>query len=131
MIITSLITKLEQTILGDRELDIDIWRALDPVSNGVAESKVPLPWLYCYTTSIDSAVSLASRTLPGWTSCVQIRPNISIGYVHNNELAFTGAFTRPNPKREWYEVRHPNGAIALCIAVLQAHQAEQGRLDIE
>lgn len=79
-----------------------------------------------YTASIDAAVALCERVLPGWSWCAIKRPDTGIGYVHNNESVYTGIAATPNPKRRWHEFRHESPAIALLIAILTALEARDG-----
>lgn len=91
-----LIAKLEAAESGSRELDVAIWDAL----GGWSVNNPP-----SYTTSLDAALALAERVLPGWflsldTSGVHAR--LWIG----ERPSFAGlAATAP---------------LALCIAILKA-----------
>jgi hypothetical protein len=43
----------------DRELDLAVWRAIDPNASDLdAKGKVLLPWLWCVTSSVDAAMTL-------------------------------------------------------------------------
>jgi hypothetical protein len=44
---------------ADRELELQIWRIFDPrASETEVPGRAPLPWLYCYTASLDAALKL-------------------------------------------------------------------------
>lgn len=79
-----------------------------------------------YTTSLDTVVSLIEAKLPGWCCAAIRRPDTSIGYVHNNELAFIGIADKPNPARRWFECRADSPARALLAATLRALRALTG-----
>ncbi len=75
-----------------------------------------------YTASVDAAIALAERVLPGWKRqlfedfngkwiariCSQRRELFSTDYLRETELGGS-----------------PNGAIALCIAILRAKEASK------
>lgn len=57
--LSELAGRAEKAGRGDRDLELAVWRATDPSAAAVeAEGKTPLPWLHCYTTSLDAAMSL-------------------------------------------------------------------------
>ena len=131
--ITSLIEKLEEADVGSRELDVSLaWNSwVEPklwastTSKGVTVWKVerqgkrvPLP---NYTTSLDAALALAERVLPGWwwtTGRCGLTCHASVGpdskFIGEPDLSkFDSGFHAdvPNPSTP---------AIALCIAILRA-----------
>ncbi|WP_420140186.1 hypothetical protein [Sphingomonas sp.] len=51
--------RAEKVTGPDRELDIAIWRLVDPKAIEVeAQGRRPLPWLHRYTASLDAAMTL-------------------------------------------------------------------------
>lgn len=52
--------RVEKTTGPDRELEIAIWRALNPIHAKIADDmgRVPLEWLHNYTESLDAAMAL-------------------------------------------------------------------------
>lgn len=50
----------------DRDLEVEIWRLLDAKPDQRAPNILPLPWLFCYTESVDDALELLEKHLPGW-----------------------------------------------------------------
>lgn len=74
-----------------------------------------------YMSSIDVAVALIERCLPGWAHAhIKEEPRGCIGYVHNNANAFVGIGARPNPRRQWFEERASTPPLALWSALLSA-----------
>jgi hypothetical protein len=58
-VLLALADRVEAAAGPDRELDIAIWLAVEPTADAVwAQGKQPLPWLHCYTSSLDAATSL-------------------------------------------------------------------------
>src|SRR4051812_9317972 len=58
--LTVLLARVEAASGPDRSLEVSLWRSLD---DGVA-GREPLPWLKCYTESIDAALALVMRVIP-------------------------------------------------------------------
>jgi len=108
---SSLIAQLEKAEGPDRELDGDIWRyAMSSETRGVKFG--PVPHL---TSSIDAAVSLAERVLPGWT----------IASVGQDDRKAWHAELREGYRTAYSTVSlagAPNGALALVLATLRALQ---------
>ncbi len=50
----------------DRDLEVLIWRELDAKPDQKSPNIIPLPWLYCYTESVDDALELLQNHLPDW-----------------------------------------------------------------
>lgn len=130
-----LVGRLEQAASGSRELDAEIARLFggqvvrrfgdfDWRENGTGFWQKLPP----VTTSIDAAVALAERVLPGWeSSFAQRRPrhletcsewwHVSLFPVPENIRGF-------NTGRDTVTVRAATPALALCAAFIRAH-AEQ------
>lgn len=131
----TLIDRLSQLDGPDREVDSEIavhllgytrvnrmekWPEAKPIwdfyegeplnSNGVFIPK--------YTSSVDAAIALAERVLPGWTIA---RLGQDDSKLWNAELrqGYLTAFDRVTLGGA------PNGAIALCIALLRAKDASR------
>lgn len=94
---------------ADRRLEIDIWRALDGGEEAYAAGRTPLPWLNNYTESVDAALGLVERLLPGsemtmllnhaprdWqTACIRVAPLKSVcGEEATLPLAIIAALLR-------------------------------------
>lgn len=129
---TTLIHALEQAEAGSRELDAEIMSLFyvrdkrhigayqendfvrdEPVDDDVWVDPQTDRWVstsaYCFTTSIDAAVALAERVLPGW---------------HWGRDSYLHMFiASPNYR---YSSRHPVPAIGLVIAILKAKEAHHG-----
>jgi len=127
--LSSLIARLEAAEGPDRELDRDIALTVDGFVYE-KRGKDAKPWFYhstiggrrqlispynserlpAYTSSIDAAVSLAERVLPGLS---KIQPETYVGgEFHHCEIETEdGDFEAHNC---------PNAAIAICLATLRA-----------
>lgn len=67
--IDELLDRVRGSTGPDRELDIAFWLMFDPESaDKYSAGKVPLPWLWNVTESIDAALALVERVLPGTAS---------------------------------------------------------------
>ncbi len=102
--ITSLIEKLEGAEVGSRELDCAVARVLDCYKGFATEH---------LTTSLDTALALAGRVLPGWLwtagTAASGRP-----YACIMDMAW------PAPKRREHDAHASTPALALCAAILRA-----------
>lgn len=123
---SALIALLEAAEAGSRELDAAVWAA----SNGYELFEHDgAGWRYRmkpddimrhertgyispYTTSIDAALALAERVLPGWRKFVEV-----VGDGRGSACVFLAheAIDRP-----WFHA--PTPALALCISILRAIQ---------
>lgn len=138
----SLIERLEAAEAGSRELDADVHSALGTVfSRPVTQEDRYYSLLYDaksvsvfipealtpVTTSLDAALALAERVLPGWDWKVGgLRPPIE-GY-DEREAPPHATLTRRGPlvANEGFAVADgATPALALCIAVLKATAALQ------
>lgn len=133
--------RLEAAEAGSRELDASIWGALihpevkvischaayaergtqvmftlPPKRKEMAtQGRGPYQHADAYTTSLDAALALAERVLPGrltWR-------------IESEGVSFTAAFW-DDPEYDPVGVgRAPTPALALCIAILKAKEAEK------
>jgi hypothetical protein len=101
---TDLIKRLEKAEEGCPFLDRKIWVALEFDGN---RSPVDAPE---YTTSIDTALALAERVLPGWCWMIE---------RHKNGAA-TAGLHEWNAYREADRFTANTSALALCAAILKA-----------
>ena len=116
---TPLITRLEEAAEGSRELDAAIWYAVhepDVDYPGIRTEQTeqgPREVLTCelgskwaddvgrYTTSLDAALALAKRVLPGVWAKAALYPSagpVSVGRARNPALALCIAILRANHK---------------------------------
>lgn len=120
----SLISRLEESTEGSRELDTDLFQAFAgddwhkayiraqepcgcPHDMAVEEARHYAPR---YTTSLDAAIALVERLLPGWWWEIDAAGNATV-------------FKAPR-----YVVEHAaTPALALCLAALKAMEAKDGR----
>lgn len=59
MTLSSLIARVEGLSGPCRETELAIWRLVDPRAPEMeAANRSPLPWMHCYTESIDAALKL-------------------------------------------------------------------------
>lgn len=127
----SLITSLELARAGSRRLDIAIRDALFPedaakdfiFKTGFADQ----PWTHGethvvivenYTTSLDAALALAERVLPGWRWQISALEDGAIGSVAKWGGGHLIEFV--SSQRDGDDVRLFPPALALCIAILRA-----------
>lgn len=125
-----LIDRLSKLIGPDREIDGDIMQAADPdlwskaymlsqepcgcskeLATEGAKLRAPL-----YTASLDAAIALAERVLPGhrWSA------GFSRHVPHNAQIWV------PSGSGYYEGESDANRAIALCIAILRAKDASHG-----
>lgn len=130
---SGLIERLEGAERGARELDGAVWYAVfEPdVDHGCLHVEMteqgPREALTCelgskwaddvgpYTTSLDAALALAERVLPGFRKFIEI-----IGDGRGSVCMFEAS--DPTPQRWHHAATAP---LALCIAILRAHEASQ------
>ena len=131
--ITSLIEKLEGAEAGSRELDLDVAQALNmklwgrrhPSNNShqwmteMAGSSVPVPR---FTTSLDAALALAERVLPGWYWRAGRTP---LGQWHHGRYTYGWAHLSRTDASNCDRGDEATGwaatpALALCAAILLA-----------
>jgi hypothetical protein len=116
MSIADLIERLEKSTGPDADLDTDIMVTLGrwPGRDW---------WSYDYqkhtpahlTSSIDAALTTFSRTLPGWRGSIQF----------GNFGGPVNAYVCADETVDDVMASHPVPAIALCIAILKAKQAQE------
>ncbi len=63
----------------DRKLDVAIWRTF--IDLDARPDRAPLPWDYRFTASIDAAIALMERVLPGWDIHFYPEGEGRLGYV--------------------------------------------------
>ena len=155
---TDLITKLEEAGEGSRALDGLIYAVEQDLSQiesttfvldingtehfqfrhptkvhpgGPAALYVPGYKVPEYTTSIDAALALAERVLPGWFPAVEPRFFIDGEVVRWKTTLIRPLWDQYNPVTdEWFD-RIENRtastpALALCAAILRASEQERG-----
>lgn len=140
--LSALIARLEAAEAGSRELDAAIWSALLPVKAKVVSfwplysderktcveftlppkrtatvTKNSGPYLHAnpVTTSLDAALALAERVLPG---CC---PGVARNVHHKDWYSWVGSKDEEGCG-DLGNGRGPSPALALCIAVLKAVQ---------
>lgn len=65
--LTALLEKVRSATGADRELDHTLWLHFDDTAKSKYDAgRVPLPWTWCLTSSIDDALALKDRLLLGW-----------------------------------------------------------------
>jgi hypothetical protein len=137
MTLDSIIERLEKAESGDRELDLTImnllapraedekhfvmgkllgakWGAYGHMANQI-EYFIEAPKI---TASVDAAIELAEKVLPGWEDC-----HGRLIWTHGlkGERIWTADI------RYWRSsANHPIAAIALCLAILKAKQRGVG-----
>lgn len=133
--LTTLIAKLEAATGPDRELDAEIWLETSPgatrnlieVKSGTGQwppytidetrdASGLLIVVPSFTASIDAAVALAERVLPGWS--ISIGKSVHYGYwLGRTSEVVNGDIIS-------FEAEHSTPSIALVIAILLAKKAE-------
>jgi hypothetical protein len=143
--LNDLIERLEKAEAGSRELDADIFRSLGYKVKMLGH-KGPLagrflayppdgpdrcePARLAVTSSLDAAIALVERVLPGWS--------IELISSHNPKswVSFVAPPARRDPEHSISDAwragisklratRAPTAPIALCIALLKALQAKE------
>ena len=118
--ITSLIEKLEGAEVGSRELDAAVNDATNPHFGGPYAHTPSMMKAFGYpanvTTSLDAALALAERVLPGWAWNVDRWGKMS--RVTLNECDAAGWHKSTHRRIEVAAEQTP--ALALCAAILRA-----------
>lgn len=110
----SLIERLEAAEGGSRDLDFEMHQAFPPKSldDALASGRV--------TTSLDAALALAERVLPGWVWQLDVEPS----------RAWAQGAAEPWPEglvasdRGGAYAGGDTPALALCIAILKAKETK-------
>jgi hypothetical protein len=115
---SDVIKRLEEAEVGSRELDREVWKAS---GDDVYFDTLPGDRSAAYTRSLDAAVALVERVLPG------INGN-SHGYDKGLHWPGVDAFVSRNnvESGHWIvEAQHATSIpLALCIALLKAVEAQ-------
>ncbi len=141
---TDLITRLSKLDAPDREVDAELWLQFTPGATrktlevksatnqwapyAIDETRDETGYLItvpAYTASVDAAVALAERVLPGWKWRVgrtELFPN-GWAYVHKYDPSNCGRAD----EAACADGTVANPAIALCIALLRAKEATNGQ----
>ncbi len=109
---TDILARLSVAEAGSRELDALVGSQLEPtVFHGPAITPR-------YSTSLDAALALAERVLPGWRRHLnELPPSTGLGWEATVWTDAADLSVHPS--------RAPTPALALCIAILKAtHKAE-------
>lgn len=114
MTLDSIIERLEKATGPNYELEREIQEALEPDR----KIHVPRP----YTASVDAAIALAGKVLPGWNFTLSSRQ----AYVHRPcaDVA-SDAWIEDNNNSEYAEASGGTLPIALCLVILTALKAKQ------
>lgn len=108
----SLIERLEAAEGGSRELD---WSISDAFGERHGGNVCPI-----YTTSLDAALALAERALPGYFWEIQICPYTTT--VQGALESWNEGLAAPDVGGVYADARTP--ALALCIAILKAKETK-------
>jgi len=126
---TDLLERLEVAEAGSRELDLRVFEHFDRV-DGQRWTEADLDYALTdpdltinpphFTTSLDAALALAERVLPGWWW------SISSERIGEPEpRPFASGWLSDGETGELHTARAKTPALALCIAILKAtHKAE-------
>jgi hypothetical protein len=122
--LSTLLTRLRAATWPDRELDAEIEILFSPFLSDLPRSDAG-GWLHPafglvappqeYTSSIDAAVALAERALPGWYWSAYSKDGYGLAHARMEEPEDTGRGTRADA---------PTPALALCIAIVEALEAK-------
>jgi len=107
---TELVERLEVAEAGNGHLDVLIHAALWPSDPSIGWNEQPP-----VTTSLDAALALAERVLPGW----------EVGARVNQDQTATCYVSDGGPigMSRFQQSEKPTPALALCIAILKATTA--------
>jgi len=108
----TLITRLSKLDTPDREVDGEIWEYM--FGDKPVDFSMPLME---YTASVDAAIALAERVLPGRNRTIRKRYRTTNGLIdgHVYDAHVSGGDV----------CEGANEAIALCIALLRAKEASK------
>lgn len=110
---SELVVRVEGAEVGSRELDRAIWNALEFNHSG-EPSHAPT-----YTTSLDAALALAERVLPG------VRVVIDSACKETGKPAAGFVFGQDGERINGVMNDGATLPLALCAAILKAHEAGQ------
>lgn len=133
----ALITDLEKLDGPCREMDLAVgayWPDPKPFSMSIKQQRGMQPPVYPFTASIDAAVALAERVLPGWSrgqeKCddgdwqVWLWPTVETGAdFWEPDWQLGHSCYRDHPSRVLGE--HSSEAIAIVIATLRASASKE------
>ncbi|MGR6533079.1 hypothetical protein [Brevundimonas sp. RM1] len=115
--LSALIARLEAAEVGSRELDAEIGQSLGVAMCGDKDGAWGA-WDAHWTSSMDAALAIVERVLPGWRwSVQQLDPNYEASLTIPN-----GAFLLSSDTEVYAISKTP--ALALVIAILRAKQGE-------
>lgn len=112
----SLIERLEAAEVGSRELDAAIWYALIETCGGKPDRDMIDRWP-AYTTSLDAALALAERVLPG--CCPGVSQN-----VHSGVWFSWLGYSDEGVPRLYADAFGKTAAVSVCIAILKAKETK-------
>lgn len=112
--LSSLIERVEKLEGASPDMDRLIWRATCWEKH-YGEVPINTP----FTGSLDAAVALAERLLPGWARGFDAGPKTNIAFVDPHDYADRLFAAR-------YTAEAPTPAIALVLAILKALQEGEG-----
>ena len=119
--LSDIIEKLEKAEAGSRELDYQVFRVF-------AESEGfnfwNPDWGHEYTCSVDAAISLAEKVLPGWQYTLS-----STRSAHEDRRPWadvaSDAWINDENETEWGDASAATLPMALCLAILKAKAQQQ------
>lgn len=129
---TDIIDRLEKADGPSRELNLAIFRLFHPEYDGYVEGRGGLVhpndstdmrelsnvrWP-AYTASLDAAVALVERMLPGWAKGVDDGPETHLAFVDTNDYSVRMFGAR-------HTAEASTASIALLIAMFKALQAQE------
>ena len=112
MTLSDLIKRVEQTG-ANYALECDIWRVL------VGEGREPPAAPPAYTASVDAALALVERVLPGWQRIIGEHDRVG------QNVQWRATLIQP-PGHGVVAAWAPTPALALVLALLRALQAREG-----
>jgi hypothetical protein len=129
--LAELIARVEGATEGSRELGVDILRALDPMYGKARRSAAMEAMLFSKenpTDSIDAALSLVERKLPGWSVRLFVHPDAAYADLYRlGELLHfpLGQVERriTAGSHEGIFVQQRLPALAIILALLRSLQA--------
>lgn len=114
--LSALIARLEAAEVGSRELDMAVHKAATGENMGFATPDA--------SRSLDAALALAERVLPGYAMNVCLDKDRDGTLLKWSSQVARHGLSGPVGRGGWWFGIAPTPALALCIAILRAKQGE-------
>lgn len=111
----------------DRELDHALWLHFDETAQAKYDAgRIPLPWTWCLTSSIDAALALTERVLPGYRGNLQFGSAWDGGVYQPGKVGCTIHSPMSSGGGPLWKAFAPTLPLAILAALLSALSTKEG-----